>query len=94
MAPDLISFIRDGNPTDETDRFLSTESIENYGIFDSKMVNRLLNKYKRRGLKDIGYRDNMLISFILSGQIIEYWIRNPKQTKLDKKKLHIYEIED
>lgn len=77
MAPDLAAFIRDGEPTEQARRFLSPTSIEDYGIFDQKMVERLLFKYKRRGMEGIGYRDNMLVSFILSAQMAEHWIRNP-----------------
>ncbi len=85
MAPDLVSFIRDGVPTKNSAPFLDSTTIEKYGIFDSKMVERLLFKYKRRGMEGIGYRDNMLVCFILSAQMAEYWIRNPQADQLDTK---------
>lgn len=84
MAPDLVSFIRDGEPTRTASRFLDSALIKDYGIFDSQMVERLLFKYRRRGNQGIGYRDNMLVSFILSAQMVEYWIRNPKESGLDE----------
>jgi asparagine synthase (glutamine-hydrolysing) len=77
IAPDLASFIRDGEPTGMAADFLSAARLEEYGVFDPKMVERLLFKYRRRGDEGIGYRDNMLVSFILSTQVAEYWIRNP-----------------
>jgi asparagine synthase (glutamine-hydrolysing) len=83
MAPDLEAFIRNGEPTERTLRFLDPRAIAEYGIFDSKMVERLLFRYKRRGGEGIGYRDNMLVSFLLSTQMIEYWIRNPEPAGLD-----------
>ncbi len=83
MAPDLEAFIRNGDPTDRTIRFLEPRAIAEYGIFDPKMVERLLFRYKRRGGEGIGYRDNMLVSFLLSTQMIEYWIRNPDSAGLD-----------
>lgn len=79
MAPDLAAFIRNGTPTESAARFLSPATVAEYGIFDPKMVERLLFKYGRRGLEGIGYRDNMLISFILSAQMAEYWIRTPAE---------------
>jgi asparagine synthase (glutamine-hydrolysing) len=85
MAPDLVSFIRDGVPTGNAAGFLNSATVEDYGIFDPKMVDRLLFKYRRRGTEGIGYRDNMLLSFILSAQMAEYWIRNPPSEILDER---------
>jgi len=78
QAPDLAAFIRDGKPTDSAGRFLDSERIKDYGIFDPKMVERLLFKCARRAGEGIGYRDNMLVAFILSAQMAEYWIRETK----------------
>jgi asparagine synthase (glutamine-hydrolysing) len=85
MAPDLVSFIRGGRPTEMAASFLSPETVREYGIFDPAMVERLLFKYRRRGDEGIGYRDNMLVSFILSAQAAEYWIRNPRTAALDER---------
>ena len=77
MAPDLVAFIRNGQPTDNARRFLDPAVIKDFGIFNPRMVERLLHKYFRRGTGNIGYRDNMLVSFVLSTQMAEHWIRNP-----------------
>ncbi len=82
MAPELAAFIRNGKPTEKTAYFLDDQRIRDYGLFDPKMVARLLFKYRRRGIRDIGYRDNMLVSFILSAQMVEYWIRHPQSRRL------------
>lgn len=84
MAPDLISFFREGVPTPVAQQFLNQDTIIDYGIFDPKMVERLLFKLARRSNEGVGYRDNMLISFIISTQMAEYWIRNPQTTPLDE----------
>lgn len=89
MAPDLKSFIRNGIPTQNAEYFLNAEKIQDYGIFDPKMVSRMLFKHKRRQSAEIGYRDNMLISFVLSAQMAEYWIRHPKKTYLAEDKMMI-----
>lgn len=85
QAPDLKSFFRNGKPTDNAGYFLSNKIISDYGIFDEKIVSRLLNKFKIRTLDQIGYRDNMVITFILSTQIVKYWINNPQIISLDNK---------
>jgi asparagine synthase (glutamine-hydrolysing) len=93
MAPDLVSFIRNGCTTDQAGYFLESSRIKDYGIFDSRMVERLLLKLKRRKTSEIGYRDNMLITFILSAQMAEYWIRNPKLTALSDNKRTVRDLE-
>ncbi len=78
-APDLQSFHRDGAWSESASYFLSPERIAEYGIFDPSFVKRFTRKFEN-GLPDgIGYRDNMVISFILSAQMIQYWILNPKK---------------
>jgi asparagine synthase (glutamine-hydrolysing) len=93
MAPDLISFIRNGRPTDQAGYFLESNRIKDYGIFDPRMVERLLLKLKRRKTSEIGYRDNMLITFILSAQMAEYWIRNPKKSALSDNNRTVRDLE-
>lgn len=85
LAPDLEAFLRNGVPTETARRFLGPKAIADYGLFDPKMVERLLFKYERRGNEGIGYRDNMLVSFILSTQMAEYWLRHPLMDSLDPK---------
>jgi asparagine synthase (glutamine-hydrolysing) len=78
QAPDLAAFVRDGVPTESAAYFLDSKRVKEYGIFDPKMVERLLFKFARRGNEGIGYRDNMLAAFILSAQMAERWIREPR----------------
>ncbi len=82
MAPDLKSFFDGGKMSDEASQFLSTDKIDDYGIFDARMVQRLLRKFGRGVPRNIGYRDNMLITFILSCQMATYWSRNPRTSVL------------
>lgn len=83
MAPDLKSFFKNGALTERASFFLSPELIKNYGIFNDRFVCRFLNKYKN-GLPDtVGYRDNMIITFIISSQIIYYNIRNNNNSNID-----------
>lgn len=93
MAPDLISFVRNGRTTEQAGYFLESNRIKDFGIFDSKMVERLLLKLKRRKTSEIGYRDNMLIAFILSTQMAEYWIQNPKKAALSDNKRTVRDLE-
>jgi asparagine synthase (glutamine-hydrolysing) len=84
MSPDLVSFFQNGRLTDRAQEFLSPSKIEEYGIFDTKFINRFIQKFERGIPKEIGYRDNMIITFILSAQVAQYWAKNPRQKKLDK----------
>lgn len=87
MAPDLIAFINsDGQLSDLASTMLSEQCIEEYGLFDKKMVKRFLNKFKNGVPENTGYRDNMIFMFILTSQICQYWINNPSETKLDMSK--------
>lgn len=81
-APDLQSFFRDGSWSESSNYFLSPERIKDYGIFDPRYVERFMRKFEKGLPQEIGYRDNMIISFILSAQMIEYWVRNPKKNAL------------
>ncbi|MCI5119848.1 MAG: asparagine synthase (glutamine-hydrolyzing) [Candidatus Electrothrix sp. AUS4] len=85
MAPDLKSFFSHGKLTEQASYFLSAEKIKSYGIFDSNVVSRLINKFKRKIPNEIGYRDNMIFTFVLSCQMADYWARNPKKTPIDNK---------
>jgi asparagine synthase (glutamine-hydrolysing) len=91
MAPDLKSFFHGGSLSDQAAQFLSEDRIRDEGIFDTKMVGRLIKKFNRRVPENIGYRDNMLITFILSCQMAMHWSRNPRIIELprDKRTVHI-----
>ncbi len=85
MAPDLKSFFSNGKLTEQASYFLSGSKIADYGIFDNKILSRLINKFEKQMPEEIGYRDNMVFTFILSCQMANYWARNPKATPLDNK---------
>lgn len=93
MAPDLKSFYQNGALTEQAAHFLSDAAIDNYGIFDKKYVRRFLNKFNGKNLEDLGYRDNMIATFVLSAQMAAYWSANPKQTAL-RQQLKDVEITD
>lgn len=88
-APDLRSFFHNGRLSGQVAHFLSDQAIRDYGIFDEKMVGRLVGKFTRRMPAAIGYRDNMLITFILSCQMAQYWALNPKREPLDQKAMTV-----
>jgi asparagine synthase (glutamine-hydrolysing) len=89
MAPDLRSFIINGKPTDNTAFFLSEDLLRDYQIFNPKWVQRFLQKFVNGIPGSIGYRDNMIITFILSTQIAKYWTKHPKQFSLSDKLLTV-----
>ncbi len=89
MSPDLKSFIRDNGPTENTNFFLSNSLIKDYQIFNPKWIARFLKKFESGIPKNIGYRDNMIITFILSAQISEYWARNPRKNHLSDDLLNV-----
>ena len=78
MAPDLKSFFKNGKLTDRTAHFLSGETIAHYGIFDNRFIQRFVKKFSDQDRDNIGYRDNMIITFVLSAQMAAYWAENPK----------------
>jgi len=84
QAPDLKAFIQNGTTSELVKEFLSPGKIAEYGIFDQKMVTRFLNKNITVNRQRIGYRDNMLITFILSAQISKYWMDHPPEVTLDE----------
>ncbi|VFQ44451.1 asparagine synthase (glutamine-hydrolyzing) [Desulfoluna butyratoxydans] len=82
-APDLKSFFHGGGLSEQAAHFLSPEMLREYGVFDETMVERLVNKFNRQIPAEIGYRDNMLITFILSCQMTHHWAGHPKKDLLD-----------
>jgi asparagine synthase (glutamine-hydrolysing) len=83
MAPDLRSFFAKGRLTEKCEHFLSESVIKDYGIFEEKAVTRFLQKFDQGIPKSIGYRDNMIITFLLSTQMAYYWSKTPKRSKPD-----------
>jgi asparagine synthase (glutamine-hydrolysing) len=84
MAPDLKSFFQDGTLAEQAAYFLSDKMIDSYGIFNKKYVNRFIKKFSGSNVQEIGYRDNMLITFMLSTQMACFWSENPKKYKSNK----------
>ncbi len=93
QAPDLRAFIRNRKPVALAERFLSPESIREYGVFDERFVARFLRRFSERPPDRVGYRDNMALVFILSAQIALYWARNPRQSALDERRRTVDIIE-
>jgi len=89
MSPDLKSFFRNGKPTENVAFFLSDDLIKDYNLFDLRFVQRFMKKFSNGVPQNIGYRDNMIISFILSSQIANYWMKNPKKYLLSEDLLKI-----
>jgi asparagine synthase (glutamine-hydrolysing) len=84
MSPDLKSFFRNGQLTENARFFLNETIIKDYGVFNTKWVSRFLNKFEQGVPENIGYRDNMIITFLLSAQIAQYWAKHPKEIILDE----------
>ncbi|WP_028887151.1 asparagine synthase (glutamine-hydrolyzing) [Teredinibacter turnerae] len=84
MAPDLISFIDDsGNLQGMAAEMMNDQAIRDAGLFNHEMVAKFLKKFKRGVPKDIGYRDNMIFTFIYSTQLCHYWLNKPVQDAPD-----------
>jgi len=82
-APDLKAFFRNGVLTERARHFLSEKVVSDYGLFDTKMVARFLRKFEGKIPDQVGYRDNMIMIFMLSAQIAQFWARSPKTIYLD-----------
>lgn len=89
MSPDLKSFCRNGKLTENASFFLSDKMITDYQIFNIKWVKRFLMKFKNGVPDNIGYRDNMIITFILSAQIAQYWAKNPRKFHLPQELMSV-----
>lgn len=89
MSPDLKSFIRNGKLTENASFFLDDKLIKDYQIFNPKWVDRFLTKFNTGTPENIGYRDNMIITFILSAQIAMYWAKNPRKFSLPEELLTV-----
>ncbi len=88
-SPDLKSFCGKKGLSEQASFFLSKEMIRDNGIFDEKIVSRLVNKFRNGAPKEIGYRDNMVITFILSSQMVQHWIKRPKIHDMNLNKMTV-----
>lgn len=89
MAPDIAAFYRGNQLVDVAAELLSQDKIRAYGCFDVKMVERFLRKFRDGVPAQLGYRDNMLFTFMLSTQACMHWINNPKIKSLDRSKCQV-----
>lgn len=89
MAPDLVSFFKDGEMTENTQFFMNEAIVKDYGVWDFSYISRFINKFKRGIPASIGYRDNMLMCFMLSSQMAMYWARHPKTFRLPQELLKV-----
>jgi asparagine synthase (glutamine-hydrolysing) len=93
QAPDLKSFFKGGSLSETASHFLSRNMIKKYGVFDEKYVDKFIRKFQKGVPDQIGYRDNMLATFLLSSQIASYWMKNPVAHRLEDR-LKVVEIID
>ncbi|MBN1980934.1 MAG: asparagine synthase (glutamine-hydrolyzing) [Chitinivibrionales bacterium] len=80
MSPDLKTFYDKKGLRDRVRELLCDAAIRDAGIFDPGMAKRFLQKHEQARPDTIGYRDNMLISFMISTQIIHHNFRHPRQS--------------
>ena len=86
MAPDIAAFYRGDQLVDGASELLAEDKIREFGCFDSKMVQRFLRKFRRGIPEHVGYRDNMIFTFLLSTQACVHWIKKPELKCLDRSK--------
>lgn len=72
MAPDLKSFLVEGALTPEAREFLSPEAVAGAGLFEERQVERFFRKFQGKTPEVIGYRDNMIVVFLLSCQMLHH----------------------
>lgn len=78
QAPDLRPFLRADGPSELVRAHLSGEALQRVGLFDPRMVKRFLDKFAKGAPEQIGYRDNMLLCFLLSTQLAASQAREPR----------------
>ncbi|MBN1602871.1 MAG: asparagine synthase (glutamine-hydrolyzing) [Chitinispirillaceae bacterium] len=93
QAPDVKSFVRSEGVCTQAGEFLSERMIKEYGVFDSRFIERFMKKFSQGIKEQYGYRDNMLFAFILSAQMALYWAKNPKTVRL-KDELKVVDISE
>ena len=86
MAPDIYAFYNEKGIKEVAESLLSPQSIDETGAFNGKMVTRFLRKFSKGVPAKLGYRDNMIFTFILSTQACLHWIKHPRINVLDPAK--------
>lgn len=81
QAPDLRPFIRDGRPTELVQAHLSQGAVKATGLFEPRMVQRFLDKWGRGVPEHVGYRDNMLMCFLLSTQLAAHHAKTRREPR-------------
>jgi asparagine synthase (glutamine-hydrolysing) len=56
---------------------LSPDAVAAAGLFDAAAVERFRGKFTRGMPPQVGYRDNMLASFLLSTQVVAAQLQHP-----------------
>ncbi len=80
-APDSQSFFNEGKPVEYVGYLLGEERIKQAGYFDSRAVNRLVNKCGKG--RAIGFADNMAFTGILSTMLLdEMYLRSSRDIEL------------
>ncbi len=69
QAPDLKAFVSNGQRSPLVSEHLGRDAIERVGLFEPRMVQRFLDKWSGGVPAQVGYRDNMLMCFLLSTQL-------------------------
>ena len=77
QAPDLKAFFEGGRLGKLMNESLSPDAVEAAGLFDAAAVERFRSKFARGMPPHVGYRDNMLASFLLSTQLVSAQLKHP-----------------
>jgi asparagine synthase (glutamine-hydrolysing) len=77
QAPDLKAFFEDGRLGKLMNENLSPDAVAAAGVFDTAAVERFRGKIARGMPPQVGYRDNMSASFLLSTQVVAAQLQHP-----------------
>src|ERR1017187_270686 len=77
QSPDLKAFFEGGRLGKLMNERLSPDAVAAAGLFDAAAVERFRGKFTRGMPPQVGYRDNMLASFLLSTQVVAAQLQHP-----------------
>lgn len=81
QAPDLKAFFPGGKLGELARTHLDPAALDSVGLFDRNMVERFLGKFAQGVPDQVGYRDNMILCFLLSTQIAAHHAREKPEAK-------------